>query len=118
MASVGETTIRSAKSSTPKSAWQRPTPITVICDLSSASFPPLAGNPKSLAPGTVANTVTTQAQSTVTFDEATLDRRLNDALAAMQAEQSQKLATLEAQFQKDLLALNDKLDATINTIID
>lgn len=118
-ASVGASTIRSAKSAAKKPAWQRQAPITVICDLSEAVFPSLPTVPKDGIAGTQGTIATTpQDQTTVTFDEQTLDKRLDEALAKFQDEQTAKLEVLEASFQKEITTLQKKLDDTIETIVN
>lgn len=113
-------TIKSAKSGARKSAWQRPAPITVICDLSEAAFPPMpAASVKPLQlPGTTATAALTIDNTTVTFDEATVDKRIDEAIAKYQQESAARIAQLEQKLDTEIQKLQEVLAANVNTTVD
>jgi hypothetical protein len=105
-ASLGVSTIVSTRTN----PWKRRPPMELVCDLSTAAFPPLAQASK---PET-GDTATTQVS---TIGESDIQQRIDEAIQRAETQMETKLKALQQQIDEQLKVYQAQLDSAINEIV-
>jgi hypothetical protein len=105
-ASLGVSTIMSHRTN----PWKRRPPMELVCDLTTAAFPPLVPDAKA-APG---DTATTQVS---TLGESDIQHRIDEAIQRAQAKMDSQMQSLQKQIDVQLQSYQSQLDTAINNIV-
>ena len=90
--------------------WKRHPPMELVCDLSTAAFPPLGQTSK---PAT-GDTATTQVS---TIGESDIQHRIDEAIQRAETQMETKLKALQQQIDEQLKVYQVQLDKAINEIV-